>query len=80
MPGEPSQMPQEHVSCLSHVRWLICVTHLFLPFDDVRQLRVGDSGIELTFHQGGPFVVFDVAEVATLWHFDVFGEALWFTC
>lgn len=55
----------------------ICATYLFLPFDDVRQLSVGDPGIELTFHQRGPFVIFYVAKVATLWHFDLFGEALW---
>lgn len=63
-------------SGLTEVQADIGVTHLFLPLDDVRQLCVGDSGIELTFHQRGSFVILNVAEVATLWHFDVFGEAL----
>ena len=50
--------------------------YLFLPFDDVRQLGVGDSGIELALHQGGALVVLDVTKVTALGHFDVFGKTL----
>lgn len=50
--------------------------HLFLPLDDVRQLCVGDSGIELTLHEGGALIVLDVTKVTALGHFDVFGKTL----
>ena len=51
-------------------------THLFLFLDDVGQLCVGDSGIQLTLHQRRSFIVLDVAQIAALGHLDVFGEAL----
>lgn len=54
----------------------IGLSYLLLPFNDVRELRVGDPGVQLTLHEGRPLVVFDVAQVATLRHFNVFGKAL----
>lgn len=52
------------------------LTYLLLSFNDVRKLRVGDSGIQLTLHQGCSFVVFDIAQVSALGHFNVFGKPL----
>lgn len=52
------------------------LAYLFLPFNDMRQLSVGDSGVQLALHEGRSFVVFDVSEVTTFRHFDVFGKAL----
>lgn len=52
------------------------LSHLLLPLDDVRELRVGDPGVQLALHEGRPLVVFDVSQVAALRHLDVFGEAL----
>lgn len=42
----------------------------------MRELSVGDPGVQLTLHQSRSFVVFDVSQVSTLRHFDVFGKAL----
>lgn len=50
--------------------------YLLLPLDDVRELGVGDPGVQLALHEGRPLVVFDVSQVAALRHLDVFGEAL----
>lgn len=54
------------------------LTHMYLllSLNDVRQLGVRDSRVQLTLHEGGSFVVFDVSQVATLGHFDVFGKSL----
>lgn len=54
----------------------IGLSYLLLSFNDVRELRVGDPRVQLTLHEGRPLVVFDVSQVATLRHFDVFGKAL----
>ena len=51
-------------------------TYLFLSFNDMRELSVGDSRVQLALHQGRSLVVFDVSQVSTLRHFDVFGKAL----
>lgn len=50
--------------------------YLLLLFDDMRQLCVGNTRIQLTLHQGGSLIVFDVAKVPALGDFDIFGEAL----
>lgn len=50
--------------------------YLLLPFDDVRELGIGDPRVQLALHEGRPLVVFDVSQVSTLRHFDVFGKAL----
>lgn len=50
--------------------------YLLLSFNDMRELGVRDPRVQLALHQGGSFVVFDVSQVSTLRHFDVFGKAL----
>lgn len=50
--------------------------YLFLPFNDMRELGVRDPGVQLALHESRSFVVFDVSQVSTLRHFDVFGKAL----
>lgn len=52
------------------------LAYLLLSFNDVRELRVRDPWVELTLHEGGSLVVFDVAQVPSFRDFDVFGEAL----
>ena len=42
----------------------------------MRELSVGDSWVQLALHEGRSLVVFDVSQVSTLRHFDVFGKAL----
>lgn len=51
-------------------------TYLLLSLNDMRELGVRDPGVQLTLHEGRSLVVFDVSQVATLRHFDVFGKAL----
>lgn len=49
----------------------ISPTHLLLLLDDNRELCVGDAGVELTAHECGSFIVFDVAHVLCFGNFDV---------
>lgn len=42
----------------------------------MRKLRVRNSGVQLALHQRRSLVVFDVSQVSTLGHFDVFGKPL----
>lgn len=42
----------------------------------MRQLGIGDPRVQLTLHESRALVVFDVSQVSTLRHFDVFGKAL----
>lgn len=67
---------KKHAKTADNTRRCRIFTCLLLPFNDVRQLRVGDPRVQLALHQGRPLVVLDVSQVATLRHFDVFGEAL----
>lgn len=57
--------------------WRENLSYLLLPFNDMRQLGVGDPRVQLTLHESRSLVVFDVSQVSTLRHFDVFGKALW---
>lgn len=50
--------------------------YLLLSFNDMRELGVGDPRVQLALHEGRSLVVFDVSQVSTLRHFDVFGKAL----
>lgn len=52
------------------------LTYLLLSFNDMRELSVGDPRVQLTLHESRSLVVFDVSQVSTLRHFDVFGKAL----
>lgn len=50
--------------------------YLLLSFNDMRELGVGDPRVQLALHECRSLVVFDVSQVSTLRHFDVFGKAL----
>lgn len=52
------------------------LTYLLLPLNDVRKLCVRDSGVQLALHKSRSLIVFDVTQVPTLGHFDVFGKPL----
>lgn len=47
------------------------VPYLLLLLDDDRELCIWNAGIELTAHQCGPLIIFDVAHVFDLGYLDI---------
>lgn len=47
------------------------VPYLLLLFDDDRELRVWNARVELTAHQCGSLIIFDIAHIFCLGYLDI---------
>lgn len=52
------------------------VPYLLLLLDDDRELCIWNTGVELTAHQCGSLIIFDVAHVFSLGYLDILGKTL----